>query len=514
MASSRHFILSRRHAGFVIAAFTLFLILSYLVIDRFAPAGRRLAKITGEDTVGYFGIAHSILFDQDFNLNNEYARMPPANREHSPVLQVSGLPANHWPIGYSLLQLPFLAFGTLIDAVAGAPPDGYSQYALIAYGLGNIVWTGTGLFVLFHFLCEVGSFWKCRATRTPALALFVVLLTYFGTNLAYYSFAQLSHASTALFASVFLFQWWKVRSSNDVLGWLLLGFAGGFLSICRWQDCLFLLAPLVYDLTGGEWRAKPMQWALARAAYSLAAVTCWIPQLMEWKSIYGSYLTNPFQANYSSFPPTHIFKVLFSSQNGWLIWTPLIALGITGLAYGALRASRIYLPWILIIVLELVLVGSLSIWHGGDSFSARYLTATTPILSLGLFTLFCALPDLPRRFVGALSLLCCLFSVLFVFQYRFDLIPREATLTVKELFSDKFHIPRVRQQKIAVQRARQLIAEGDTKAAATLLGQAASVGDDRDVLGLLLQVTRSIGTPEAVAAVEKRRQAYAKTILY
>ena len=504
--------LSRRHGGLAIAAFTLLLAVSYLTLDYMAPAGRRLAKITGIDTVGYFGIAHSLLFDHDFNLNNEYARFPPAGRELTPIEQVSGLPASHWPIGYSLLQIPFLALGTLLDAAAGNAADGYSRFALYGYGLGNIFMTGLGLFFLFQLLCEAGRTWGLQTGQASAYALFVTFATFFGTNIGYYSFAQLSHASTALFASIFLYYWWKIRSNNDSGRWLLLGLAGGVLSICRWQDIVFLAGPLFFDLMEGyPWR-NPWPWLRSRSLYAFAAGLCWIPQIMEWKSIYGKYLTNPYGTSDSVFPPPFIWNVLMSTRNGWFTWTPLIVLGLLGLVYGALHFFRVYAPWIAVVTVEIALIGSLTYWHGTDSFSSRYLTSTVPIVSLGLFTLLCASAE-ARKILVPVILVCCVFSVLFAFQLRFDLIPSSETLTVKEMFNDKFHLLGVRKQKIATHEAQRLLDADDPKSAIRTLEAAASHGDDRDVLALLAKAWRADGNQDRAEEVQGRLKRYLDTRL-
>jgi len=56
------------------------MVFGLLALDRIAPANRRLIKIRGEDPVAYFGMTHSILFDRDFDLRNEFQHAPPDGR--------------------------------------------------------------------------------------------------------------------------------------------------------------------------------------------------------------------------------------------------------------------------------------------------------------------------------------------------------------------------------------------------------------------------------------------------
>src|SRR5262245_50055288 len=51
---------------------TGFLLAALLVVgDARSPAGRGIVKITGNDPPAYYGTAHSLLFDHDFDLSNE-----------------------------------------------------------------------------------------------------------------------------------------------------------------------------------------------------------------------------------------------------------------------------------------------------------------------------------------------------------------------------------------------------------------------------------------------------------
>jgi hypothetical protein len=75
-------------------AFAGFLIVALLVLDAFAPGDRRVAKITGVDGPVYFGIAHSLLFDRDFDLTNEIQHFEPADRMWTLVQKSTGRPGS------------------------------------------------------------------------------------------------------------------------------------------------------------------------------------------------------------------------------------------------------------------------------------------------------------------------------------------------------------------------------------------------------------------------------------
>lgn len=515
--------LSTRNCRLIIAIFTALLGISYIALDRMAPAGRRLVKVGGVDTVLYFDTAHSILFDHDFNLNNEFARIrPDAPRK---IMPVSGLPSSCYAIGYSLLEVPFLALGTVVDAGTGRPDDGYSGYALYFYCLANIVFTGLGLLYLFKLLCEAAPSLGIGSERAPATALFVTFATFFGTTVGFYSFTHLAHTATFLLSAAFMYYWWKIRSSSEFPKWLLLGVTGGFLSICRWQDAIFLGAPVLFDLMTGEpWRNTRL-WIRSRSAFAAGVTLCWIPQFLEWKAIYGKYLIYPYSPSYFvdnsyeiglmkfSFPPPFLWRVLTSSRSGWFLWTPLVALGVAGLLYGITKSFRLLAPWVAVVGIELFLVGSVNGWHGTDSFGSRLMMSTIPVVSLGLFMLLGAAPAGLRGILIASALCCCVFSSLFAIQYRLDLLPSGETLTPREIFSDKVHLIRVRSQKKAASRAQQLLAANDAGSAVPILEDAASRGDDRDVLATLVRAYRAKGDLPHAQQAEIRWKRYLDTRL-
>ncbi len=496
--------LNQRAGYYILAAFAFLLLIGFVVLDLAAPGGRRLAKVKGIDTVNYFGITHSLLFDRDFNLNNEFTHIAPDSRLWSEVQKNTGLPGSVWGVGYSILEIPLLATGTVLDAVAGHPADGYSQCAIYVYCLGNIVMTSFGLVALFILLCRVGKSREIPEDRITRYSLFVTFAIFFGTNVGYYAFPQVAHAATFLFASLFLAWWWKIRSDYDSRGWMLLGLLGGFLSICRWQDIIYLGGPGLYDLLQGFPWKNPRSWLRSRALYAVAAGFCWIPQIIEWKTIYGKYLTIPQGNGFLVFPPAHIRDVLLSSRNGWFLWTPLTILGVIGLLYGAFRLSREFLPWIIVLALEIAVIGSMQTWHGYDSFSSRYLLTNSPLVALGLFTLLCSWRPSARGALVATTAVCCIFTMLFAVQYRFNLIPSNETLTFHELFTDKLNPLQVRKRKIAAKRAAELLAQGDAQSAVRVLEEAAASGEDRDVLSMMSKAYRAEGNETLAKAADSK----------
>jgi hypothetical protein len=488
----------------LIAALTLLMLMVFAIIDILAPAGRGLVKISGDDTVNYFDISHSILFDHDVNLNNEYQHVPPADREWTPTNKQTGLPGNPWGLGFSLLAIPFLALGTLLDWAVGNPPDGYHHYAIYVYRLTNVVLTGIGVGILFGLLRDVALYNGADDKRASQISLFTCGVVFAGTNIAFYSISPLSHASTFLLSTIFLRLWWLNRSDDDIRGWFFTGLAGGYLSICRWQEVLHLGGPILYDLLNGKPFRTPLPWFKARLAYALGALVAVLPQLFVFKVLYGKWVTMPQGIGILKFPPAHMLSVLLSTRNGWFLWTPLIALGFLGLALSFARSWRLYVPWLVVFLLELSVIGAFIYWSGIDAFSSRYMVANTVFVSFGLVALLASRSPFVRGGAVLAALACTVFTVLFALQYGLKLVPTDSMLTPTEIFTDKLHILTIKKRKTAVREARELLENGKAAEASAVLEKVLPLGEDRDVYGLLAKAYRQIGFPEKADPLEAK----------
>jgi len=482
---------------------TILLAAVFVVGDRMTPAGRKLAKIAGDDPPVYFDVGHALLFHGSFDLTPEFRRLKPSADSATPVSPITGHQTSPFPVGYSILAVPFLAAGTVVDAIAGNPADGFSHYTILFYCLTNVVLTGLGLIALFTFLYQVASSWEgVSPGRANILALAATFAVFFGTSVGYYAFSQMSHAATFLTGSVFLAWWWRVREQTGVRSWAILGLLAGAVSLARWQDIFFAGAPLLFDLMAGWTVFSRRIWS--RTVYAAAIALCWVPQMLQWKFMFGRYLTVPQGSGFFVFPPPFIPNVLFSTEHGWFIWTPLALIGVLGLIAGAFQAPRVFTPWIAAVALEVGLIASLPLsWHSGPAFGNRYLTSSAPAIGLGLLFLLCRFARPVRVIVATAAAFCCLFSVLFAVQFRLDLIPKLDRLTPAELFGDKINMPRIHRQKLAAQRADVLIFGGAPERAIRIL-QAAANPPNSDVLSELSKAYRALGQKNKALDAEKK----------
>jgi hypothetical protein len=315
--------------------------------------------------------------------------------------------------------------------------------------------------------------------------------------------------------AVFLWTWWRARQGTAVGAWLAAGAAAGLMFLCRWQDVLFL-AVLAGDEAFRLARARPVlgAWLRSRLAFAGAFAVAIIPQLMEWKAIFGSYLTVPQGADFFVFPPPHLLRVLVSSQNGWFTWTPIALLALVGLAWLAWWRPALGLPFLAAVALQWVTVSSLKrSWHG-HLFAMRTLTSCVPLLGVGLLVLLIHASPAGRVVLGALIAACSAYTVLFAAQYRLDLVPKEDRLTAQELVGDKLSPRRAWQRRQAWQEASR-VAERDPGRGAALAQEAvARYGPDRALLGLMAEGRGRAGDAAGRQQAEQELQRLLDARLY
>jgi hypothetical protein len=501
----------------------LALALFLIVANKFEPGGRRIIKIGGIDAVAYYGTAHSLLFDRDFDLTNQYAVLKPSSSHFMMVRPETGLPGSAWAIGYSLLEIPFLAVGTAIDALSGRPADGYASGAMIAYYLGHIVFVTIGLLCVFDFLGQVAAHALPTLSegRRNATNLIVTLALLPATSLGYYAFSPMAHAAGFMSVALFARAWMWARDTEKLGRWAAAGLFGGLVTLCRWQNLLLLLAPLIADALAWRpenWRRPAIRsWLKMRFLFIAVAMVCLVPQFIQWKVIYGRYLLNPQGDHIFQFPPRSIALVLLSTWHGWLIWTPAIALCLAGLLWGCFEKRHLFLPWTIVLGLEIAVIGSLPTrqpgggpyWSLGISFGIRTLTCMLPIAAMGLsYLLLRTAPAWRGVLWGALAVATA-YTVVFAVQYRLDLVPDDDYLTFSELITDKIALRRAYQRRRLVNRCQEVIAENHPQDCIQILEEGSRrFGEDRFLLTTLAAAHHATGDERAEAAARLRLQAF------
>lgn len=343
MKSKRIFIL------LFVLSFTIFLV-HFLIVGK---------AIYGDGRY-YYSYLPAFLIQHTFNLSSAF--------EHTDIpvwaLTPLHLPANIYPIGPALFwTIPYLlAFG--FSFIFGHF-NIFSVLFQIPIGAFVICLSTFGLWLLFKSL---------EKFFPPSIALLSVLTVFFTTNLLFYGSVDVlnSHPITFFLSCVFLFFWLKRPTLGNAI---VIGVAYGLLMLVRPQEVLFgiLLASSIL-------RKNKKKYIFS----FITAALIFLPQLLLWKVEWGSWYINPYlHAATFNFLKPELVGVLFNTQSGLFLWTPITLLAFIGLFLFA-KDYKVAIPMILLILLELYIISSWSIWWEGKSYSARMLISSLPFLSFGL----------------------------------------------------------------------------------------------------------------------------------
>jgi len=325
----------------------------------------------GGDGIEYFALARTLAFDQDLDFANEFEGLGV-----QPVRTATGEATSRFPVGLALLWLPALLATRLVALVAswsGAAVDlsGFAFLYQTAATTTTFALTLFGIVLLERFL---------RASFGAALATLSVLGIWLATPLHFYAVANpsMSHGASAFAATVFLLSWMKARNETGIRPWLVVGLAGGLMSLIRVQDGVLLAMPAL-DLVARRGGLR------ALAALAAGPVFAAMLQVAIWWGLYGHdfFAIASKQGHYSR-PDPNVLGVLFSARHGLLTWTPLYALALLGWVLWLGRDTWFAALFWLAFALSVSFNSLMTDWWGADAFGQRRLLGLTPLLAMGL----------------------------------------------------------------------------------------------------------------------------------
>jgi len=248
----------------------------------------------------------------------------------------NGNSLNLFTTGVAIMQAPFFLLAMGWCKITGGSMTGYELPFVFARLLATSTYTSLGLVLVFAVLRRLYHW-------TTALGTVVVLL--FGTTLYYYTVYSggMSHTySFCLMAwGLYLVVRMREKPRGDRL--VALFFCAGLLVLIRQLNVLALLVLLFYGTDPIAEMKLRLSWVKdhLRATFVgvVLVIITWLPQLLYWKRITGSWLVFTYGKKDEGFnwADPHLLDVLFSHQNGWFIYTPLMALVMGALLWQAWR---------------------------------------------------------------------------------------------------------------------------------------------------------------------------------
>jgi hypothetical protein len=432
------------------------------------------ARVYASDEVQYFSYLRSLYFDHDVSFDNEYRYFSghgfatPGFHDtflSDDRLTDAGRRVNYGTIGSALLWAPFYVIADVWTRATGAAPaDGFSKPYLAAVAFGS---------ALYAFAAVLLSLRAARTIVGRPGSLAAMLAVWVGTPLLFYMYVAplFAHATSAFAVALFVNVWLHVRHEWSPRGTFVLGLCAGLLALVREQDIFIALGPAVdFVLT-----KRPR---LAAAASGVVGTfIALVPQLLAYKALNGYFGPASHVSRKMHWHAPFAPGVFASPENGWIFWTPMVLLSLTGigvLAWGRLKMTgqlklapaieggagqagagsaevgsggagfsrpsirRIGLCLLIMIASQIYVAGSVESWTVAGAFGQRRFVGVTIVLVIGLTALW---QVMDRRIVGVIVALCVWWNVALMAQFATRMMDRQRLELGRNAYNSFVRLP-------------------------------------------------------------------------
>jgi hypothetical protein len=407
------------------------------------------------DGVGYYAYIRSLLIEHKLDFANDWrsanesftmGRVQPDGTINPREYTRTGHLDNHFTVGSSMLWAPFLvpvhyALLTLQRFGIHVRANGYSRPYLITMALATALYGFLGLLISFRLACIYTE---------ERWALLGTLGIWFASSLPVYMYfnPSWSHAHSVFAVAVFLWYWQRTRQRRTPTQWVILGLISGLALDVYYANIAVLLVPFLESLQGywRSWRAPGRDWQTLRRLfggnllYCLATLTAFLPTLITRQIIYGHPLSFGYgDVDVAQWTSPRLASVLFSSDHGLLVWTPILIPAVAGL-FLLRRHDRALAAYLVTAFLALYyLIAIDSCWDGISSFGNRFFISLTPLFVLGLavslseFAKWLGKERRAMAIASSVTALLILWNLAFIFQWGMHMVPARGPISWKQM---------------------------------------------------------------------------------
>jgi len=413
------------------------------------------------DGVGYYALARAPLIEHNLDFTPDYQHANAGFRDS--LLDANGRPKdvfrtptghleNHFAVGPALLWSPFLllahlgvhlarAFGSSVAA------DGFSAPYRIAMAFATCLYGFVGLFL---------SFCLARNYASERWALLATIAVWWASSLPVYMYfnPSWSHAHSAFAVALFLWYWHETQPGRRTLQWLLLALISGLMLNVYYPNAMLLviLAAEAVPQYGSALRREPLSppvgTLLARhALFGVVTLVCLLPTFVTRAILYGGpFASGYLPLRYWLWDSPVFLQVLFSTNHGLLVWTPILLLSFVGLLLFARYQPAVGVPFLLAVLAFYAFISVYPDWAGISSFGNRFFISLTPLFILGLAVL---LDSAARLFASgrAFNLVASFILSAFILwnfglmlQWGLHVVPARGPVDFPQMMSNQFTV--------------------------------------------------------------------------
>jgi len=296
-------------------------------------------------------------------------------------LQEDGQYVMKYPLGMSLMYLPFFLLGHLAAFLWGFPMDGFAWPYQFSIAMGSIVYACIGLWIMRSILLRYFS--------DEAVAITLAILVLCTNYLNYVSIdgAMPHNYLFTVYAAIIWFsmRWHESHRFRDAAG---LGLLVGLATIMRPTELISILIPVLWGISSKKDIQKRLGIILAHWPQVIVLSVCLIAvgslQLMYWKIYSGDFFHYSYEDQGFDWLRPHLIDGIFSARKGWLMYTPVMIFALIGFRMLYQQYRQLFWSAFIYVILNIYIVFSWEIWWYGGGFGARALIPSYAMLMLPL----------------------------------------------------------------------------------------------------------------------------------
>lgn len=345
-----------------------------LAITGYFHQGSKIDRILWYDQEGYYIYLPAVFIYGGFENVPCLNGCGTANTVHGPRTFTK------YTYGVALMESPFFLAAHAIAPILDYPRDGRSLPYIWSLLCAAIFYMLAGIGILQTLLREL-KFSERISWITP-----IGILV--GTNLFYYTFGEagMSHVYSFFLFSVLIYASHRKQTSGGAIWNVLTSWSLALIILVRPSNAIAVLIPVFWNASLAEFPSRIRKfaadgrWVLA----NLTAITVvFIPQLIYWKLIRNNFLFYSYTGeSFSNWNSPKMLQVLFSPQNGWLVYSPLVILGLIGIALMAKNKVSGWLLPTMLLFLATYVFGSWWMWWFGGAYGHRCFVDYLPPLAV------------------------------------------------------------------------------------------------------------------------------------
>lgn len=347
------------------------LFLAGIIVSAYYHHGDRKKGVIWSDQEGYYIYLPAVF------IHGGFSGLPCVNGCTTVETENGPMTFTKYTYGVSLLESPFFLTSHVAVKMLRFEQDGRSLPYVWGIMLAAVFYMAAGSFLLYRLLLKHGF--------AEDIALSTILVLLLGTNLFFYTFREsgMSHVYSFFSVSALLFTTDESVRSNRILWPILSGLLLALSVLIRPTNALVILVPLLWNIHSLESLKLRLLRAPFWIAFTMGSVVLFLPQLLYWKSVWGSYFFYSYgNEGFSNWLQPKVYQVLFSHQNGWLIYSPIVFVALFGLFRMAKQKVDGWQLPVIVLSIATYVFGSWWAWWFGGAYGHRCFVEFLPLLAI------------------------------------------------------------------------------------------------------------------------------------